>query len=262
MATDAVGVYHHHDPVFLSPAVGARALTPAAVPAAVPTVVVAAAAAQAPTLPPLSPIISFSEYLYTYSPISTLEILDSRLYPALNSTLHQFIATTTVPNPVEPLQLATLILVTAASLLTFSTYVAGRRFTSGGGGGGGGGGGRRYSRRGKRRAATTTLGKKTSFRVQELYESNVLVAVADVPRGQPQHGGGDGGDCDEYNKESSSPSPKPQSQQRSLNARGLVTKEKFLRAEEDSQDEGDSGWFRDAKTRVLLLARPPVGLLK
>ena len=119
-------------------------------------------------------------------------------------------------------------------------------------------GDRKHPRRGKRRVTTTTLGKRTSFRVQELYESNVLVAVADVPRGQPQHGREDVR-FSEYNEVSFT--PKPSRLGKSPNVYGLVTKEKLLRAE-DLKDKSDNGWFRDVKTRVLLLARPPVGLLK
>ena len=243
MATAAAGAYDHYDP-FLP--LGVRVLTPAAVPAAT------AAAAQTPILQPLTPITSFSEYLYSYSPISKLEILDSRLYPALNSTLHQLISTTVVPNPATPFQLATLIFITAISLLTFSAHFTGRRSMRGSSGG------RRHPRKGKRRVTTTTLGKGASFRVQELYESNVLVAVADVPRGQPQHV------CEDvnYNEYNEKPfTPKPSRLGKSPNVYGLVTKEKVLRAE-DLKVKSDNGWFRDVKTWVLLLVRPPVRLLK
>ena len=260
MAAVAAGVYHHHGPFLLTPTFEARALThpPAAVPAAT------TASAQTPTLLPLTPVISFSEYFYSYSPILKLGVLDSRLYPALNSSLHQLISTTTtaVPNPATPLQLATtLILITIVSLFALFAYTTWwRRFISGSDSSS-----RRHSRRAKRGATTTTLGgKRTPFRVQELYESNVLVSVADVPRGQgqPQHGCEDGGSCDEYNNNNKKSFPPKLQTQLKPPPNGLVTKEEFLRAEDLENKSDNDGWFRVVKTRVLLLARPPVGLLK
>jgi len=90
-----------------------------------------------------------------------------------------------------------------------------------------------------------TSAPKASFKVQELYEHNLLVAVADVPKDIISAAGGGG----------SIGKKGPPSQN------GLVKKEKIVRAE-SSWENRESGWFKKVKTRVLLLARPPLGLLK
>jgi len=95
--------------------------------------------------------------------------------------------------------------------------------------------GRWFKRKGNRR-----LRRKTSFKVEELYEDNVLVEVVDVLRRETN--------TDERGM--SSPLPD-----------GLVRREKLVHAEELAGEKEQSRWAV-MKTRMLLMARPPVGLLR
>ena len=165
---------------------------------------------QLPSPSPLPSVVAISEFFYY--PISKLDF-DYTQYQAITEAFSRAVgmlwkSTTSV-------QLCTLAFTVLS--LVYTTH-----------------NGRRFKRKRNRR-----LRRKTSFKIGELYENNVLVEVVDVPRRQQNSDG------------------------RRLGKRGslgLVKREKMVHVEELAGEKGQSPW-EGMKTRILLMARPPVGLL-
>lgn len=161
---------------------------------------------QLPSPSPLPPIVGISGFLYY--PISKLDFSYSQ-YHAITETFSRAVGM--LWKSTTSMQLC--ILAVMALSLAYTTH-----------------NGRRFQRKGNRRL------RRTSFKVEELYEDNVLVEVVDVLRRETDADGRGMG------------SPLPD---------GLVRREKMVHAEELEQ----SHWRR-MKTRMLLIARPPVRLLR
>ncbi|RPB20256.1 hypothetical protein L211DRAFT_532194 [Terfezia boudieri ATCC MYA-4762] len=164
---------------------------------------------QLPSPSPLPSVVGISEFLYY--PISKLDFGYNQ-YHAITEAF--FGAVGILWKSATTMQLWILVIMALSLVYTMHN-------------------GRRFKRIGRRR-----LRRKTSFKVEELYEDNVLVEVADILRREP-------------NTDVRSPLPD-----------GLVRREKMVHAEEPAGEQEQSHWGRRVKTRMLLMARPPVGLLR
>lgn len=169
---------------------------------------------QLPSPSPLPSVVGISEFLYY--PISKLDF-DYTQYYAITEAFSR--AVRMLWKSTTTMQL--FILAVMVLSLVYTTH---------------------NSRRLKRKVVNKRLRRKTSFKVEELYENHVLVSVMDVPNRQPATSGRSG--------KRGSPSPD-----------GLVRREKMVHAEEVVDGKQQSRWSR-LKTKMLLMARPPVGLLR
>lgn len=170
---------------------------------------------QLPSPSPLPSVVCISEFLYY--PISKLDFGYYTKYHTVTEVFSR--AAGVLWRSATSMQLCILAIVTLSLLYPMHN-------------------GRRFKRNGNRR-----LRRKTSFKVEELYEDNVLVEVMDVPKRGPNigvRGMGKRG------------SPLPD---------GLVRREKMVHAEELVSEKEQSRWKR-VKMGILLMARPPVGLLR
>jgi len=169
---------------------------------------------QLPSPSPLPSVVGISEFLYY--PISKLDF-DYNHYRAITEAFSRAVGM--LWKSITSMQLC--ILAVMVFSLVYTTHS-----------------GRRLKRQGNRR-----LRRKTSFKVEELYENNVLVEVIDVPRRQPDTDG------------------RGMLKKGLPSLDGLVRREKMVHAEGLAGEKKQSRWRR-MKTRVLLIVRPPVGLLK